>query len=131
MELTTELSMLLWVTGLTLLMWVPYIGVRLLTHGMIPALTYKTDHLPVADWAERAKKAHYNAIENLIPFAVVVFIASHMGATNGATAAAATAYFWFRAAHYVLYVMNVPFGRTLTFAGGWFATACIFYQIVV
>jgi len=131
MELSTELSMLLWTSGLTLLMWLPYILTRLMTHGMIPSLTYQTDNLPIAGWAERAKKAHYNAVENLIPFGALVLIANAAGVSNGATAAAATAYFWLRVAHYIVYVMNVPFGRTLTFAGSWLACLSIFYQIVV
>lgn len=44
-------------------------------------------------WVSRAKKAHYNAIENLIPFAALVIVAHLAGAANEATTAAAIAYF--------------------------------------
>ena len=79
----------------------------------------------------RAKRAHYNAIENLIPFASLVIIANLANVTNEATVSAAIAYFWLRLAHYLAYVSGLPFGRTLTFAGSWLAQLCILYQILV
>lgn len=128
--MTTDLTMLTWTAGITILFWLPYILARILSFGIVEALTYRSDSKPVADWAERAKKAHYNAVENLVPFAALVLVAHLAGAANGATAAAAIAYFWARVAHYPLYIANIPFGRTLSFAVSWLAMACIFYQIV-
>ena len=57
-------------------------------------------------------------------------VAHLTAAANEATAAAAIAYFWVRVAHYIVYVVGVPFGRTITFALGWAAQLCIFWQIV-
>ena len=128
--MTTEMEMLVWVVVMTLFMWVPYILAHIVNVGLMPALTYQADSTPLPDWAARAKRAHYNAIENLVPFAVLVLVASSAGVTNSATAAAATAYFWLRAAHYLIFIANVPFGRTLTFAGSWAAMLCILYHIV-
>lgn len=128
--MSTDLLMLAWVAGLTILMWLPYIVTLLLTAGLVPALTYQADDMPLPAWAARAKKAHYNAIENLAPFAVLVVVAHLSGAANLATAAAAIAYFWVRLAHYILYISGMPFGRTVTFAAGWAAMLCIFWQIV-
>lgn len=128
--MTTDLKMLALTAGFTLLLWLPYILSRIGTAGLMATLTYKADATPLPDWAARAKKAHANAVENLAPFAAVVIVAHLAGAANGATAAAAVAYFWLRVAHYFLYILNVPFGRTLTFAGGWLATLCILYQIL-
>jgi len=129
--MTTELEMLAWVSGITLLMWIPYIIAHIGNVGIMQALTYKGDATPLPDWAARAKKAHYNAIENLAPFAAIVIIAHLMNISNEATAAAATAYFWLRVAHYLLYIPAVPFGRTLTFAGSWLAQLCILYHILM
>ena len=128
--MTTDLEMLAWVAGLTALMWVPYILAHILNVGVLPALTYRADDVPLPAWAARAKKAHYNAIENLLPFGALVIVAHLSGAANAATAAAAIAYFWARLVHYVLYTANVPFGRTTMFTIGWLAIACIFWQIV-
>jgi len=129
--MSTDFAMLLWTTALTALMWLPYIAAHILNVGLLPALTYRADDTPLPGWAARAKKAHYNAIENLVPFAVLVIVAHLTKTANEATAAAAIAYFWARLAHYVLYAANVPFGRTATFAIGWFAMASIFWQIAV
>ncbi len=129
--MTTDLSMLAWTTGFTALLWIPYILARIAKYGPVEALTYRADAKPVAAWAERAKKAHYNAVENLVVFAALVLIAYLTNAANEATAAAAITYFWARVAHYPLYAMGVPFMRTLTFAIGWLAQICILYQILV
>ena len=128
--MTTDLKMLAWTAGLTLVLTFPYIIATIQRYGVMEALTYRADGKPLVDWAARAKKAHYNAIENLAPFAVLVVVAHLTNAANEATAAAAVTYFWARVAHYFLYMANVPFGRTVTFVIGWLAMACIFYQIV-
>lgn len=128
--MTTDLSMLAWTAGLTALFWVPYVLARIVQYGPVEALTYRADSKPVAAWAERAKKAHYNAVENLAVFAALVLVAHLTGAANEATAAAAITYFWARLAHYPLYISGIPFMRTITFAIGWLAQICIFYQIV-
>ena len=128
--MTTELTMLVWVAGLTALMWLPYILAHIVNVGLIDALTYRADGTPLPAWADRARKAHYNAIENLAPFAALVLVAHLINVSNAATASAAIVYFWARVAHYLLYISGVPFGRTLSFAVGWAAMLCIFYQIV-
>lgn len=128
--MTTELEMLLWVVALTIVMWIPYVLAHIANVGVMEALTYRGDGTPLPAWAERAKKAHRNAIENLVPFATLVIAADFLAVTNEATVSAAMVYFWCRAAHFVLYTLNVPFGRTLAFTGGWLAQLCLLYQIL-
>ncbi len=128
--MTTDLKMLAWVAFITILMWLPYILAHIMNAGLIPALTYTADDKALPGWAARAKKAHYNAIENLAPFAALVIVAHLAGAANASTATAAIVYFWARVAHYLLYISGVPFGRTLSFAVGWLAMLWIFWQIV-
>lgn len=128
--MTTDLEMLAWVAAITILMWLPYILAHIVNVGVVPALTYKADGTPLPAWAERAKKAHANAIQNLAPFAALVIVANLTGAANEATALSAVIYFWAQLAHYFLYMAGVPFGRTATFAIAWLAMACIFWQIL-
>ena len=60
-------------------MWLPYILARIANVGLLSALTYTADGLSLRpDWAKRVKQAHYNAIENLAPFAALVIVA-HLG----------------------------------------------------
>ena len=128
--MTTEFEMLIWATALTILLWIPYILAHIMNVGLLPALTYKGDGTPLPAWAARAKKAHANALENLVPFAVLILVANQLDISNTATTTAAVAYFWLRVAHFITYTANVPFGRTLTFAGAWGAQLCILFQIL-
>ena len=128
--MSTELEMLAWVSGLTMMMWMPYILAHIGNAGLMPALTYQADGTPLPEWAARAKRAHNNATENLVPFASLVIVAHLANITNEATATAAITYFWLRVAHYVVTIAGIPFGRTLAFAGGWLAQLCILYQIL-
>ncbi len=128
--MTTDLKMLAWVAALTALMWLPYIVARIQASGLMATLNYSADADPLPTWAMRAKKAHYNAVENLAPFAAVVLVAQLAGAANATTALWAIIYFWARVVHYAGYITLVPFVRTLAFAVGWLATMMIFLQIV-
>ena len=130
--MTTELQVLVWLVGVTTFMWLPYILARIANVGLLPALTYTADGLSLRpDWAKRAKQAHYNAIENLAPFAALVIVAHLTNVNNEVTETSALAFFWFRVAHYILYMLGAPFGRTLAFAGGWVAQISLLYQILV
>jgi uncharacterized MAPEG superfamily protein len=129
--MTTDLRMLAWTAGFTLLLWIPYILARLKTYGLNATLAYRADKEPLSAWAERAKKAHYNAIENLAPFAALVLTAQLAGMSNATTATACVVYFWARVAHYLAYLSAIPYLRTLTFAISWAAMIVIFREIML
>jgi uncharacterized MAPEG superfamily protein len=76
------------------------------------------------------QKNHYNAIENLASFAALILVANLTSISNNATTTTAVAYFWFRAAHYLFYILAVPFGRSLTFTSRWSAQFCILYPFL-
>jgi uncharacterized MAPEG superfamily protein len=126
----TDLMMLAWTAALTAVMWIPYILSHIGGVGLTQAVTYKADEAPRKYWAIRAKRAHYNAVENLVPFAALVLVAHLTSQSNHATAAACITFFCARLAHYIVYVAGIPYARTLCFAVGWAAMACIFWQIV-
>lgn len=128
--MTTELEMLIYVSVFTLLLWLPYILARIASHGLADSLTYKSDSVPYSGWTDRAKKAHYNAIENLAPFAAIVLVAHIQGISNEVTQTCALAYLVCRIAHPILYILNIPLTRTLSFFGGWLATLGIAWQVL-
>ena len=128
--MSVELEMLVWVSTLTLFMWFPYIISAIVGSGLMASLKRQGDEIPPSPWAERGKRAHYNAIENLVPFAILVLVAHVANISNDITQSAAIAYFWFRAAHYVFYTLGISILRTATFSGGWLAQICILYQIL-
>ena len=128
--MSVELEMLVWVTTLTLFMWVPYVLSGIINDGLIASFKWQGDEKQRYVWAERAKRAHYNAIENLIPFAAIVIVAHLAEISNDATASAAISYFWLRAIHYVFYTLGISYIRTPAFILSWLAQICIVYQII-
>ena len=129
--MSVELEMLFWVSTLTLFLWVPYVTSGIINDGLLASLKWQGNEKQRFLWAERAKRAHYNAIENLIPFAAIVVIAHLANVTNETTAAAATAYFWLRVIHYLFYTFGISYIRTPAFIGSWLAQICIVYQILI
>lgn len=68
--------------------------------------------------AGRAKRAHLNMIENLVLFAALVLIAAVAGKANATTAMGAAIFFWARLAYAVIYLIGVPWLRTVA----WFVS---------
>lgn len=105
---------------LTALLWVPYILQLMVQMGPAGALMdAQGTHPHEAGWALRAKRAHYNAVENLVVFAPLALAVHVLGAGTGATALAAAVYFFARLAHYVFHLFALPVVRTLAFLVGW------------
>lgn len=115
-NLSSELASLLWVTVLTATLWVPYILNLIARRGLIDAVGYPEDPVPMSPWAQRLKAAHYNAVENLVVFATLVLIAHAAGVSTSLTVTAANVYFWARVVHAVTYAFAIPWLRTLAFA---------------
>ena len=126
----TELFYLTLVSALTGLLWLPYILDRVAVGGLADAVGYPADPKPPSPWALRLKKAHANAVENLVVFAALVLAAQAAGLSNGATATACVAYFWARVVHALAYTFALPWIRTLAFAVGFFAQAVLAWQLL-
>ncbi len=114
----------------TALMWIPYILNAFIVRGVVVTMGYATDVPPASDWAVRAKKAHYNAVENLVVFAPLVVVHAIRGNTEGPIAIAAMVYFFARTSHYLVYSAKVPFARTGTFLAAWGATIYLAINLV-
>jgi uncharacterized MAPEG superfamily protein len=105
---------------MTGLLWVPYILQLIVQLGPVQAIWDPTGaHPHDADWALRAKRAHYNAVENLVVFAPLVLVVVLTGTGTALTATAAAAYFFLRLAHYLIHTAAMPVLRTVVFLGGW------------
>lgn len=127
MKLTPELHVLALVAVATVLMWLPYILARIVTRGLMGALANPADPRfpPDPAWAERARRAHANAAENLAVFAPLVLILALTGAGTPATVLATQTYLGARLVHYIVYAAGIPVIRTLAFALGFAATLVI------
>jgi uncharacterized MAPEG superfamily protein len=107
-------------------MWVPYVVARMTTHGVMRAIGTPGPDYPVdAPWADRARRAHLNAIENLAVFAPLVLVASIIEISTRVTVLSAQIYVTARLAHYVIYVAGIPVVRTIAFLAGACATIAV------
>ena len=80
----------------------------------LPALAGNREGLPdIVGWPGRARRAHLNMIENLVLFAALVLIAAVGGKANATTAMGAMIFFWGRLAYALIYLIGVPWLRTL------------------
>lgn len=129
--ITTELTYLTLVTGLTALMWIPYILNLIIVRGLIDAVSYPANPKPLAPWAQRMKKAHANAIENLVVFGLLVIAAHAADVNNEITALACVIYFWARVVHLVTYTLGIPWVRTFAFAAGFLCQVSLAWQILM
>ena len=129
--MTTELYWLTLTALMTALFWVPYVLNRMVMNGLLGTLAGGApDSGSLSIWAQRAIKAHYNAVENLAIFAPIVLTAHVLGISNAATKAAVVVYFFARLLHFVVYSAGIPAARTLTFTAGWLAQIAIIASIL-
>ena len=83
----------------------------------LSALAGNRDSVPdLTGLAGRAKRAHLNMVENLVLFTALVLIAAAAGKANAATATGAAIFFWARLAHAIIYLIGIPWLRTLAWA---------------
>ncbi len=128
--MNTELLYLACAATLTALMFLPYVLNRIMVWGLTETVGYPDNPKPLAPWAERLKKAHANAVENLAVFATLVLAAHAAGITGPAVANAAILYFWSRVVHAVAYTLKMPWIRTFGFFGGFIAQMMVAVAIL-
>lgn len=123
--MTMELMYLTWVALFTAVMWMPYALNRIVVGGLMDAIGYPVAPIVLSGWADRMKKAHSNAVENLVVFAALVLVVHLSGTATEMTTLACMVYFWARVGHFVVYTLGIPLLRTLTF------TAAFLGQVVL
>jgi uncharacterized MAPEG superfamily protein len=97
----------------------------------LPALAGNRENLPeIKGWAGRARRAHYNMLENLVLFAVLVLVAVATGKTNEATLVGAQMFFYARIVYLLLYLIGVPWLRTGVWAVSIAGLIVMFVQLV-
>ena len=85
----------------------------------LTTLAGNRDDLPTyTGFAGRAKRAHLNMLENMVLFSALVLIAVVAQKTNAMTALGAMIFFWARLLYAVIYLIGIPWLRTVA----WFAS---------
>jgi len=128
----TSLEWLAAAALMTALFWVPYVLERMMSLGIIGALQPVDPEqlLKQAVWAQRARRAHYNAVENLAVFATLVLVAQAMGKADDPQVLLATqVFFWARLVHFPSLTFGITGVRTLAFLAGFAAQIIVALRI--
>ncbi len=127
---------LFWLTATMVLaasLRIPYIvGVNMhLAEGVNPfQRPHNNEGLP--DWVVRANRAHVNLIEQGMPYAALILIATVAGVSTVVTVWAAAIFFWLRVAHAVGMITGtaqMPV-RPMIFTAGWLCVLAIGVEIL-
>ena len=98
--------------------------------GVIAAVWDPSREVPhKAAWAQRARRAHANAVENIAVFAPLMLIAVLIDRTGDATALAAAVFFFARLGHFIAYALAIPAARVILFLVGWGATMVVAFAV--
>jgi uncharacterized MAPEG superfamily protein len=128
---TTDLRYLAYTAILTASLWIPYIVCQVATNGFLAPPNYvDPKSRPVPLWGVRAHRAYLNSVEVFAPFAALVLIANISGKADAMTAFWAMSFFWLRLAHAVVYLLAVPYVRTLVFTLGFVSIVGIFWELI-
>ena|SRR5689334_5289318 len=128
--MSTETTLLVEVTALTGMLWMPYMLNRIAVRGIVGTVGYPRSPEPLAPWAERMRLAHANAVENLVVFATLVLVAAGAGISTPLTVMACQLYLGSRVVHATAYTFAIPWIRTLAFLGGFTAQMMLAWQLL-
>ena len=129
--MSKDLAYLAYTAMLTAALWIPYIVAQVMTNGFLEPPNYVDPaSRPVPLWGKRADRTYLNAVETFAPFAALVIVAQLAGKADAMTAFWAMAFFWLRLAHPVVYLLGIPYIRTLVFTLGFVAVVGIFWEVV-
>lgn len=129
------MSALQWLAAtalMTALFWVPYVLERMMALGVLGAMrpVDPEDELKQAIWAQRAKRAHYNGVENLAVFATLVLVANAMGKGDAdGILLASQVFFWARLIHFPAQAFGLAGVRTMAFLAGFGAQVVVALRI--
>lgn len=111
-----EMMLLLWAVGLTFVQMLVAATGAFLQVGL-PTLAANRERFPeLAGWAGRARRAHFNMIENMVLFVALVFLVIAAGKSNQMTVLGAELFLWARVAYALIYLAGWPYVRTLSWA---------------
>ena len=129
--MSTDLKCLAFTAILTASLWIPYVVCQVMTNGPLAPPNYVDPApRPLPLWGKRADRTYINAVETFAPFAALVIAVHLAGKADARTAFWAIAFFWLRLAHAVVYLLGIPYLRTLIFTFGYVAIVGLFWELI-
>jgi uncharacterized MAPEG superfamily protein len=125
-----ELLFLALSAALCLALTLPYTAALVLKLGPSIMAGNREDFPALEGWVGRARRAHANMVENLVPFAALIIVAAVTNKFGQGTAIGAQLFFWGRVAHAGAYIAGVPWLRTGAFLISYVGMILIFVALV-
>jgi uncharacterized MAPEG superfamily protein len=129
--MSPELKYLALTALLTASLWIPYIVAQVVANGPLAAQNYvdpTSREVPL--WGQRANRLHMNAVETFAPFAALVVLVQLAGKNDSMTAFWTISFFWLRVVHAVVYLVGIPFIRTIVFVLGYVCVIGLFAELM-
>ena len=129
--MTPDLTYLAYTAMLTAALWIPYVIAQVLTNGPLRPANYRDPtQRPLPAWGKRADRTYLNAVEAFAPFAALVIVIHLAGKANAMTAFLTMSFFWLRVAHAAIYLLGVPYLRTIVFTLGFACVVGLFWELI-
>jgi uncharacterized MAPEG superfamily protein len=129
--MSTDLKYLAFTAILTASLWIPYVVCQVMTNGFLTPPNYvDPTPRPLPTWGKRADPTYINAVETFAPFAALVVAIHLAGKANAMTAFWTMSFFWLRLAHAVVYLLAIPYVRTLLFTLGYVTLVGLFLEFI-
>jgi uncharacterized MAPEG superfamily protein len=129
--MSPELKYLALTALLTASLWIPYVVAQVVTNGPLKPPNYvDPTPRPLPLWGQRANRLYVNAVETFAPFAAIVILVQLAGKNDSMTAFWTTSYFWLRVAHPIVYLIAIPYVRTIIFVLGYVCVIGLFVELM-
>jgi len=128
--MSLELKLLVWSVALAFAQCLVAVSGATLQVGL-PTLAGNREKMPeITGWAGRAERAHRNMLQSLVLFTALVLAAQVTNKLDATTALGAQLFFWARLAYAAVYVIGLPWIRTLVWLIGVVGLVLIFARLV-
>jgi uncharacterized MAPEG superfamily protein len=129
-QASVELNLLVWSVALCVLQMLIAVITAQGQVGLPPLIGNREGFPELKGVAGRASRAHQNMVTNIVLFAILVLVAAVSGKANAMTALGAQLFFWARLAYAVIYLIGIPWARTVAWAISIVGLVLIFLQVI-
>lgn len=128
--MSPDLRVLLWTLVLTFVEVLVAVLAANAQVGLGMLAGNRDDLPPLTGFAGRTQRAHRNMLESLPLFIALALIAQITAKANAATLTGCELFFWGRFAHWLIYIIGIPWLRTIAWLVSVIGLIVIFRQLV-
>jgi uncharacterized MAPEG superfamily protein len=129
-QASVELNLLVWSVALSVLQMLISVVAAQGQVGLPPLIGNREGFPELKGIAGRALRAHQNMLANLVLFIALVLVVALTGKSNAMTVLGAQLFFWGRLAYAVIYLIGIPWARTIAWAISIVGIVSIFIQVL-